>query len=112
MSDPGPEIPEGIEIESIWAAEATYSPDAAERRGPVRAEHLNRLAALRDAGIVVEAGGFADLSGSLILLRLPTEAEAVAVLKEDVYWRAGVWVDLRVRALGVVRRSGQGTRGG
>lgn len=99
------EVPEGIEIRSVWAVEATYSPDAAERRSPVRAEHLTRMEALRDAGIVVEAGAYADMSSSLILLDLPTEAEALATIKEDVYWRSGVWVDLTVRRLGLVRRS-------
>ena len=94
------EIPEGLAIETIWAVEATYGPDAAERRPAVRQEHLRRA-----AGTIVEAGGYADMSASLILVRAPDEASALAILKSDVYARSGVWTGFRARALGrVVRR--------
>ena len=101
------EIPEGLEIEPIWVVEATLGPDAAERRAPVRSEHLARIAALRDAGAIVEAGAFADMSASLLLVRVPTQEEALALAQADVYFRSGVWTGLRIRALGrVVRRTG------
>jgi uncharacterized protein YciI len=98
-------IPDGLAIETIWAVEAAYGPDAAERRAPVRTEHLRRIAALREAGTIVEAGGYADMSGSLILIRAADEAAAMAVVRDDVYVRAGVWTDIRVRKLGRVVRS-------
>jgi uncharacterized protein YciI len=100
------EIPGGLAIESIWVVEAAYAPDAAERRPAVRSEHLARNARLRDAGTIVEAGGFADMSGSLLLVRAPSEAAARDVIEQDVYLRSGVWTSFRVRSLGrVVRRS-------
>jgi uncharacterized protein YciI len=98
-------IPEGLAIERIWAIEATYAPDAAERRQAVRQEHLERMGRLRASGAIVEVGGYADMSGSLILLRAPDEAAALAILADDVYTRSGVWTAFRARALGrVVRR--------
>ena len=101
------EIPEGIAIEPIWVVEAFLGPDAAERRGLFRAEHLARLAGLRDAGTVIETGAFADMSASLLLVRVATEAEALALAQADVYFRAGVWTSFRIRALGrVVRKAG------
>ena len=101
------EIPEGIEIEPIWVVEAAMGPDAAERRGPVRAEHLARLAALRDAGTVIEAGALADMSAALLLVRVPTQEEALALVQADVHFRSGVWTGFRTRALGrVVRKAG------
>ena len=101
------EIPEGLEIEPIWVVEAFLGSDAAARRAPVRAAHLARMAALRDAGTVIEAAAFADLSASLLLLRVATEAEALALAQADVYFRAGVWTSFRIRALGrVVRKAG------
>jgi uncharacterized protein len=101
------EIPEGLAIEPIWVVEAFLGPDAAGRRAPVRAEHLARIAALRDAGTVVEAGAFTDMSASLLLVRVATEAEALALAQADVYFRAGVWTSFRIRALGrVVRKAG------
>ena len=85
------EIPEGLAIEPIWAIEATYGTDAAERRPAVRHEHLARIGRLRAAGTVIEAGGYADMSGSLLLVRAPDEAAALAIMRDDVYMRSGVW---------------------
>ena len=34
----GGEIPEGVEIEQVWAIEAEYAPDGEARRRPVRHE--------------------------------------------------------------------------
>ena len=105
------DIPEGLAIEQIWVVEATYSPDAAERRSAVRAEHMVRLAQLRSEGTVLEVGGYADMSGSLIILRASSEEEALAVIHSDVYFRAGVWNSCHIRALGRVVRTGELTEG-
>jgi uncharacterized protein YciI len=99
------EIPEGLAIEQIWVVEAALGPDAAERRAAVRSEHLARLARLRDAGTVVQAGAFAAMSASLLLLRVPSEEAALALARADVYYRAGVWTGFRIRALGRVIRT-------
>ena len=101
------EIPEGLAFEQIWVVEAAYATDAAERRKAVRAEHLARIAALREDGTVIEAGGFADMSGSLILLRAPSEDEALATVRADIYFRSGVWTGFRIRALSRVARAGE-----
>jgi len=98
------EIPEGLAIEQIWVAECGYGPDVAERLAPVRSRHLARIAELKAAGVIVDAGAFADMSGSLILLRAPSEKAARAVLEADVYWQAGVWSGVRIRAFGHVVR--------
>lgn len=84
-------------IEEIWLVQATYAPDAAETRVPLRAAHLARLADLKAAGTVVEAGAFTDVSSSLVLVRAASEAEALEVCRGDVYMRQGVWVELRAR---------------
>jgi uncharacterized protein YciI len=98
------EIPEGLTIEKVWAVEATYGPDAADRRPAVRSEHLARIAELRAAGTIVEAGAYTDMSGSVVLLRAASEEEALALVRADVYFRSGVWTDFRVRAFGRVAR--------
>jgi uncharacterized protein YciI len=99
------EIPDGLVIEQIWVVEATYGPDAAERRPAVRAQHLARIAELRASGTILEAGGFADMSGSLLLLRAASEGAALALVEEDVYFRTQVWIGFRIRALGRVASS-------
>jgi hypothetical protein len=91
------EIPDGIVMEPVFLIEATYGPDAAELRPPHRPTHLARIAALRAAGVVVEAGAFPDMSGSLLLVRAPDADSALAIASEDVYLREGIWVEVRVR---------------
>jgi hypothetical protein len=84
-------------FESVWLVEATYAPNGAESRKPVRAEHLARLAELKRSGIIVEVGALADVSASIMIVRAASEAEAVELFRDDVYLRTGVWVEIRVR---------------
>lgn len=92
-------------IEPVWFVEATYAPDAAETRVPFRAEHLAGCAARLAAGTYVEVGAFADVSASIILVRAASEAEALEIVRDDVYLRNGVWVELRARPFGRVSRA-------
>jgi uncharacterized protein YciI len=105
MSDPADAPPHALE--SLWAVEATYAPDAAETRVPFRARHLARIAALKAAGTVVVAGAWADMSASLLLLRAPDEAAAIEIARQDVYMANGVWVELRARPFVQVRLDGE-----
>ena len=96
--DPRP----AVSIEPVWLIEATYAADAAETRKPVRAEHLARLGELLTSGVVVEAGAFIDVSASLLIVRADSEEAALAICRDDVYLRTGVWVELRARPFGRV----------
>ncbi|HEV7809783.1 MAG TPA: YciI family protein [Candidatus Limnocylindrales bacterium] len=97
-----PEAMVASPIEPVWLVEATYAPDAAETRVPFRAEHIARIRALKAGGIIVEAGAFPDVSASIVILRASDEQAALAVCREDVYLRNGVWVELRARSFGRV----------
>jgi uncharacterized protein YciI len=94
---PMAEPPRGATIEAVWFVEATYAPDAAATREPFRAEHLARLVELKQRGICVEAGGFADLSTATALVRAETEQAALDLFRDDVYLRNGVWVSIHAR---------------
>jgi uncharacterized protein YciI len=96
-------------IEPIWVVEATYAPDAADTRPAVRPEHLARIAQLRADGTILEAGGYLDLSTALLLVRAASEADAIALFRDDVYMRCGVWVELRAKAYGRVALEGEPT---
>lgn len=97
------DIPAGIEVQKVWLAEARYTPEAAERRPAVRGQHLERMAALRADGTVIEAGAYADaLTSSVILLHAQDEAAALAIVRDDVYVRSGVWDEITVRPFGRV----------
>jgi uncharacterized protein YciI len=96
------EIPPGVAIETIYIVEATYAPDASESRRPVRIEHLDRVMEMRRAGILLEAGGYADFSSALLLFRTSSAEEALRICREDIYTRSGVWIELRARPWGRV----------
>ncbi len=106
MTDAG--TPDGVSIETVYVVEVSYTPDAAEKRPAVRPEHLARIARLMDEGRLIEAGGFLDFRSAMLIVRAASEAEAVELIRDDVYIRSGVWTDdLRARAYGRVVRSGQ-----
>ena len=97
-------LPEDVALDPIYVIEARYAPDAARTRVPFRAEHVARLARLRDEGTIVEAGAYADVTASLVLVRAADEAAALAVARDDVYLRNGVWTEVRARAFGRIVR--------
>jgi uncharacterized protein YciI len=97
-------LPPDVAIEPIYVVEADYTPEAAERRPAVRAEHLARIAELRDAGVIVEAGGRTDFSSAVLLVRAASAEEAIAVFADDVYVRCGVWGEIRATGFGRVVR--------
>ena len=84
-------VPAGVSVEQVFVIEATYGPDARTLRPLYRAEHLARIARLVAAGRMIEAGGFLDFSASLLFVRAASEAEAIDLVRDDVYVRAGVW---------------------
>ena len=98
MTDPAP----NVKVEPVWFVEATYAPDAAETRTPFRAEHLARVVALKEAGVIVEVGAFADVSASIVLVRAESAEAALEIVRDDVYLRNGVWVELQARPFGRV----------
>jgi uncharacterized protein YciI len=94
------QLPSSLEL--VWFVEATYAPDAAETRVPFRPQHLARLLELKDAGVVIEAGAFPDVSASILILRAADEAAALELCRDDIYMQNGVWVELRARPFGRV----------
>jgi uncharacterized protein YciI len=101
MIDTG--IPDGVVVETVYVVEVSYAADAPEKRPGFRAEHLTRIARLMNEGRVIEAGGFLDMSAALLFVRASSEAEAEALVSDDVYLRNGVWLDdARARPYGRV----------
>ena len=79
-------------LESVWLVEATYAPDAAETRGPFRAEHLAGVRERLASGVYVEAGAFADVSASVILVRADSAEAAIDAgsrRRVPAQWRLG-----------------------
>ena len=99
-----PDRPTDVTVEPTWLIEATYAPDAAETRVPFRGRHLARLVELMDAGIVVAAGAYADVSASIVVVRAADEGAALEIARSDIYMANGVWVEVRARPFGLVVR--------
>jgi uncharacterized protein YciI len=91
MTDAG--IPDGVGVETVFVVEISYSADAPKKRPAVRPEHLRRVARLLADDRVLEAGGYLDFSSALLMVRASSEEEAVALVRDDVYLREGVWLD-------------------
>ena len=91
------------ETERAFVVEATLAPDAATRRAPVRPSHLARLRELMASGEVVAVGALEDLSASILIIRAEDAAAARALVDSDVYVAAGVWTDISIRAIQLVR---------
>ena len=99
MSD----IPAGVKVESVFLVEAQYTPDAAEKRPAVRAQHLSNVVRMREQGTIIEAGAYSDgLTSSVLLLRAPNAAAALAIARQDIYVKAGVWGEMSARPFGRV----------
>ena len=97
------DIPDGVAVETVFMVEISYSANAAEKRPAVRPEHLRRIARLMADDRVLEAGGYLDFSSALLMVRASNEEEAVALVRDDVYLREGVWLDnARARPFGRV----------
>jgi len=97
------DFPSGVELEDVYLVEAMYLPGAAERRATVRGPHLSRIAELKAAGTIIEAGAFRDVSSSILIVRAEDEAAAVAIAQADVYVTAGVWGEITARLFGRVK---------
>ena len=91
-----------VAVETLWFVEATYAPDAAETRTPFRPTHLAAIGERLTDGRYAMAGAFTDVSSSVVLVRAETEAEALALVGDDIYLRNGVWVEIRARPFGMV----------
>lgn len=76
---------------AIFAVQLTFDVSDSEARMQVRPAHRDYLAALKEAGKLVEAGPFADESGALLIYDVADEAELRDILAKDPYTPAGVY---------------------
>jgi uncharacterized protein len=72
-------------------------PDGARLRPQVRQAHLDNLRPLAQLGKVVLAGPFTDGSGSLIVIDMDSEAQALAFAQSDPYVTQGVFESIEVK---------------
>jgi uncharacterized protein len=72
--------------------------DYVSRREPHRRAHIERLTALRAAGVVVGGGPASDGRSVDLVYRLPQAAQLRTIVEEDPYWTAGAWTGYTPRS--------------
>lgn len=73
------------------------SPNGAALRPKVRPAHLDNIKPLVERGKVLVGGPFTDGSGSLMILDMDSEAEALAFAQSDPYTKEGVFERVEVK---------------
>jgi len=79
-----------------------YVEDMADRRGPYRGPHLERIKAERDAGRITTAGAFDPPSGAAIVFAGVDRAYVEAFVAADPYVVAGLVASWRVQRWNLV----------
>jgi hypothetical protein len=77
----------------LWG---TYCPDALERRTPFREEHLAGLRSQKEQGLLVTLGPTEGSTHVFGIYEADSREAVEAVVKNDVYWRNGIWTAVEV----------------
>jgi uncharacterized protein YciI len=72
-------------------------PNGAALRPKVRPSHLENLKPLLDLGKMILGGPFTDGSGSLMVVDMESEAEALEFARNDPYTKQGVFERVEVK---------------
>jgi uncharacterized protein YciI len=100
------EIPATLEVDQVYAIEAEYAPDGANRRRPVRRQHLERFERLVREGTILFGGALGDVESALIVVRTPDAQAARDLAEQDIYWTSGTWSSIRIRPYAMIRIRG------
>lgn len=77
-------------------------PDHAERRQPLRAEHLALARRYHAEGKLLMAGAYNPIDGALLVFRADTRAEVEAFVRRDPYVANGLVTAWEIREWTVV----------
>ncbi len=73
-----------------------YCENALEKRAPFRKEHLDRLASLKEDGILITLGPTKCSRYVFGVFKADSLEGVQALLQKDVYWKEGIWTSLDV----------------
>lgn len=77
----------------LWG---TYCDDALTRRTPYREEHLEGLRRQKEEGVLITLGPTESSSHVFGIYEANDQATVEALVKNDVYWRQGIWTAVEV----------------
>ncbi|NJN86370.1 MAG: YciI family protein [Leptolyngbyaceae cyanobacterium SL_7_1] len=78
----------------LWG---TYCDDVLEKRAPHRQAHLDRLAELKQAGLLLTLGPTKDLTKVFGVYEAADEAAVRQLIEDDPYWQQGIWTAYDVK---------------
>ncbi len=77
----------------LWG---TYCNNAQEKRIPFREKHLTRLSTLKQEGTLITLGPTKCNTHVFGIFEAPSVDFVEQLLEEDVYWKEGIWTELKV----------------
>ena len=77
----------------LWG---TYCADALQRRTPFRDEHLEGLRRQQEEGVLITLGPTEASTHVFGIYEAENQAAVEALVKNDVYWRNGIWTAVEV----------------
>ena len=77
----------------LWGC---YCEDALKKRTPFREEHLQRLSLLKEKGILITLGPTKCNRYVFGIFKSGDIEYIRSLIKEDVYWREGIWTDFEI----------------
>lgn len=77
----------------LWG---TYCANALDKRTPFREEHLAGLRRQKDEGVLLTIGPTEGSTHVFGLYEAESLEEVEALVKNDIYWREGIWTAVEV----------------
>lgn len=77
----------------LWG---TYCANALEKRTPFREEHLAGLRRQKEEGVLLTIGPTEGSTHVFGLYEAASLEEVEALVKNDIYWREGIWTAVEV----------------
>ena len=77
----------------LWG---TYCAEALQRRTPFREEHLEGLRRQQEEGVLITLGPTEASTHVFGIYEAENQAAVEALVKNDVYWRNGIWTAVEV----------------
>ena len=74
----------------------TYCADALQQRTPYREEHLEGLRRQKEEGVLITLGPTEASTHVFGIYEAENQAAVEALVKNDVYWRNGIWTAVEV----------------
>lgn len=74
-----------------------YCDDVLEKRKPYRQDHLDGIAAQKQAGTVITLGPTQDTTMVFGIYEAPDEATVRQLVESDPYWKNGIWTEYQVK---------------